>query len=94
MTMYAKEVEESPEQFDVFESRRKDAIEAVYGVQGAIRLIFEGRLQPDSRPLTGDEYRQIMDLKNRVMRILCELSPNLEDCELPIVEVVGDTVGD
>lgn len=94
MTMYAKEVEESPEQFDVFESRRKDAIEAVYGVQGAIRLIFEGRLQPDSRPLSGDEYCQIMDLKNRVMRILRELSPNLEDCELPIVEVADDTVGD
>ena len=76
-------VYENPEPFDVFESRRKEAIEALYGVQGAIRLIFEGRLQPDSRPLTGDEYRQIIDLKNRAMRTLGELRPNLEDCELP-----------
>lgn len=83
-------IEENPQSFDVFESRRKDAIEAVYGVQGAIRLIFEGRLQPDSRPLSGDEYRQIMDLKSRVMRILRELSPSFEDCEIPKRERNGE----
>ena len=75
--------EENPQPFDVFENRRKDSIEALYGVQGAIRLIFEGRLQPDSRPLSGDEYRQIMDLKSRAMRMLRELRPNFEDCEMP-----------